>query len=464
LVRRFFRLTASPLAKNRQVAQFVNQSGNQGGQTMKSPAFSRRSVIGAGLGGAALGILGDHPALAQSDVRLRMFWWGSRERAERTDKVNKLYQQNNAGLTISGESLGWNDYWPRLATQTAGRNAADVLQMDYRYIFEYARRGALLPLDEYLSKTLNLGDFNKSTIDSGKVDGKIYGVSLGLNSTALIYDKDIIQSLGLKAPTSQMTWKEIGDLAVEITKAAKRDRYTGIQDGGREEPALEVWLGQRGKSLYTAEGKLGFDDKDVGEWLAFWDELRKRGGCAAADTQALDRGEIDANLLTLGKAAIGFAHSNQLVGFQALNKSKLGLSTFPDGGPGAKPGQYLKPSMLWSVSAQSKQKEAAVKLLNFFVADTEAGKLLGVERGVPPSDAVRKAVIPTLDELSQAMADYITLISDKVGPLPPPPPNGAGEVATLLRRVNEQVGFGRLSPTEGAKQFIAESNAILARG
>jgi multiple sugar transport system substrate-binding protein len=381
---------------------------------MKSPAFSRRSVIDAGLGGAALGILGDHPALAQSDVRLRMFWWGSRERAERTDKVNKLYQQNNAGLTISGESLGWNDYWPRLATQTAGRNAADVLQMDYRYIFEYARRGALLPLDEYLSKTLNLGDFNKSTIDSGKVDGKIYGVSLGLNSTALIYDKDIIQSLGLKAPTSQMTWKEIGDLAVEITKAAKRDRYTGIQDGGREEPALEVWLGQRGKSLYTAEGKLGFDDKDVGEWLAFWDELRKRGGCAAADTQALDRGEIDANLLTLGKAAIGFAHSNQLVGFQALNKSKLGLSTFPDGGPGAKPGQYLKPSMLWSVSAQSKQKEAAVKLLNFFVADTEAGKLLGVERGVPPSDAVRKAVIP--------------------------------------------------SPAEGAKQFIAESNAILARG
>ena len=70
--------------------------------------------------------------------------------------------------------------------------------MDYRYIFEYARRGALLPLDDYLSNALNLGDFNKATIDSGKVDGKIYGVSLGLNSTALIYDKDIIQGLGLE--------------------------------------------------------------------------------------------------------------------------------------------------------------------------------------------------------------------------------------------------------------------------
>src|SRR5450755_1948822 len=177
---------------------------------MKDFSFSRRSVIGAGLGGAALGILGDFPATAQSDVRLRMFWWGSKERAERTDKVNKLYQQNNAGLTITGESLGWTDYWPRLATQTAGRNAADVLQMDYRYIFEYARRGALLPLDEFVPAILNLGDFSQAAVDAGKVDGKIYGVSLGLNSVALVYDKQFIQSLGLKEPSAEMSWAELG--------------------------------------------------------------------------------------------------------------------------------------------------------------------------------------------------------------------------------------------------------------
>lgn len=431
---------------------------------MSGFALSRRSMIGAGLSGAALATLGDFPGLAQSDVRLRMFWWGAKERAERTEKVSQLYQQGHPGVTISGESLGWTDYWPRLATQTAGRNAADVLQMDYRYIFEYARRGALLPLDSHVPAALNLQDFSKAAIDSGRVDGKIYGVSLGLNSTSLIYDKALIQGFGLKQPNWDMTWSQIGDLSVEITKAAKREGFTGIQDGGREEPGLEVWLGQRGKSLYTPEGKLGYDEKDIGEWFAFWHELRKRGGCAAPDTQALDRGEIDSSLLTQGKAAIAFAHSNQLVGFQAINKSKLGLSTYPDGGPGAKPGQYLKPAMMWSVSAQSKQQEAAVKLVSFFVTDVEAGKLLGVERGVPPSAAVRNSVAPTLDELGRAMADYITLISDKVGPLPPPPPRGAGEIQTVLRRVNEQVGFGRLTPADGAKQFVAEASAVLARG
>jgi multiple sugar transport system substrate-binding protein len=431
---------------------------------MTSFQVSRRSIIGAGVGGAGLAALGHWPSYAQSDLRLRMFWWGSKERAERTEKVNQLYQQKNPGLTITGESLGWNDYWPRLATQTAGRNSADVIQMDYRYIFEYARRGALLPFDEFVSKSLDLSGFSKGAIDSGKVDGKIYGISLGLNCTSLVYDKQLISSLGLKEPSWNMTWKEIGDLAVEITKAAKRDGFWGIEDGGQSEPGLEVWLRQKGKALYTEDGKLGFDEKDIGEWFAFWNDLRKRGGCAAPDAQALNHGEIDTSLLTLGKATMAFAHSNQLVGFQSLNKSKLALSTYPDGGAGAKPGRYLKPSMLFSVSAQSKQREAAVKLVDFYVADSDAGKLLGVERGVPPSEAVREVVAPTLDELGRAMADYISLVRDKVGPLPPAPPRGAGEIATALLRVNEQVGFGKVSPADGAKQLVSEANAILARG
>ena len=272
---------------------------------MSGFALSRRSMIGAGIGGAALATLGDFPALAQSDVRLRMFWWGAKERAERTDKVNQLYQQGHAGVTITGESLGWTDYWPRLATQTAGRNAADVLQMDYRYIFEYARRGALLPLDSYVPGTLNLQDFSKAAVDSGKVDGKIYGVSLGLNSTSIIYDKALIQGLGLKEPSWEMTWQEIGGLAVEITKAAKRDGFTGIQDGGREEPGLEVWLNQRGKSLYSPEGKLGYDDKDISEWFAFWHELRKRGGC----DNPVSRGAQDGR--AMGYRKVGIDRSTQ---------------------------------------------------------------------------------------------------------------------------------------------------------
>src|SRR5438445_4904828 len=168
---------------------------------MTDASISRRSLIAWSAAAAGLAALGRAPALAQADVRLRMFWWGAKDRQERTEKVNRLFEQKSPGMTVAGETLGWGDYWPRLATQVAGRNVADVLQMDYRYIFEYARRGALLPLDAYVPATLNLGDFSKPAVDAGKVDGKIYGVSLGLNSVAVIYDKAFIQSLGLKEPS-----------------------------------------------------------------------------------------------------------------------------------------------------------------------------------------------------------------------------------------------------------------------
>ena len=431
---------------------------------MVDARISRRALLTSATAAAGLSALGRTPATAQADIRLRMFWWGAKDRAERTEKANRLFEQKHPGTAIVGETLGWSDYWPRVATQVAGRNAADVLQMDYRYIFEYARRGALLPLDEFVPKPLNLADFGAAAVDSGKVDGKLYGVSLGLNSVAFIYDRQLIQSLGLKEPVWSMTWGEFGDLAVEITKAAKRDGFFGMQDGARTEPALEIWLRQRGKPLYTDDGKVGFDETDMADWFAFWDDLRKRRGAAAPDVQALDTGEIDTSLLTQGRAAMVFVNSNQLVGFQAAVKSKLGMTTYPSGGAGSKPGQYLKPAMLWSVAASSKQPKAAVEVVDFYMNDKDADLVLGVERGVPASAAMRQAVEPTLDELGKAQTQYVSFVGDKVGAIPPPPPSGAGEVQTLLRRVNEEVGFGKLSVADGAKQFVTEAKAILARG
>src|SRR5260370_950 len=184
-----------------------------------------------------------------------------------------------------------------------------------------------------------------AAVDSGKVDGKIYGVSLGLNSTAFLYDKQLIQSLGLKEPSWDTTWAQFADLATEIAKAAKKDGFFGTVDGAREEPALDVFLRQHGKALYTADGKLGFDEKDIAEWFGFWDDLRKRGGAAAPDVQALDMGqEINTSLLTQGRVAMVFSNSNQLVGYQAANKSKLGMTMYPSGGPGAAPRQSRQPT------------------------------------------------------------------------------------------------------------------------
>jgi hypothetical protein len=79
-------------------------------------------------------------------LRLRCFWWGNPDRDRRTRAMLEAYSKRT-GTQIAAESLGWGDYWTKLGTQTAGGNAPDLIQMDYRYIFEYARRRALKPLE-----------------------------------------------------------------------------------------------------------------------------------------------------------------------------------------------------------------------------------------------------------------------------------------------------------------------------
>ena len=267
---------------------------------MSSFTLSRRSVIGAGIGGATLATLGDLPALAQSDVRLRMFWWGAKERAERTDKVNQLYSSRPSGhddrrrvARLDRLLAAARDADRRSQCR---RRAADGLPLHLRI---RPPRRAVAARRLSCRQALNLTDFSPAAVDSGKVDGKIYGVSLGLNSTAMVYDKALIQSLGLKEPTWKMTWKR--------DRRSRRRDHQGRQarrlyrHGGRrrQRAALEVWLAPaRQVALHARRASSATTTRTSAEWFAFWSDLRKRGACAAPDTQALDRGEIDSNLLT----------------------------------------------------------------------------------------------------------------------------------------------------------------------
>ena len=415
------------------------------------------------LRGAAVAALATSATAAET-TRLRMFWWGSKERADRTFKVNQLYSAKHPEISISGETLGWGDYWPRMAVQAAGHDVPDIIQMDYRYIYEYARRGALLAFDAYMPGTLAIEDFGKDAIDSGRVDGKLYGVPLGLNSMAMIYSKTAFEKAKLPPPTHETSWTQYADLTVELTKAMGKQGYWGSADASGDEWALEVWVRQRGRPLYDANGKVGYTAEDVGDWFAYWDDLRKRQGCVPAEVQALDQHNIDTEMLSLGKAATAFEFSNLLVGMQALTHDSLAMTMFPQGPAGSKPGQYLKPAMLWSVNAATKHPEDAVRVVDFFVEDGDAAKALSTERGVPPSAAMRKLITPDLNDLDRQSVDFVTLVSSRVGPLPPPPPKGAGENELLLRRVSEQVAFGKMKPAEAGKQYMNDASANLARG
>lgn len=425
--------------------------------------IDRRQFLMGSSALVAAGAFGAVPAFAQ-ETNLRLTFWGGQGRADRTYGVTDLYDAAHPGTKIDGEFLAWNDYWPKLATQTAGGNAPDIIQMDYRYIVEYAKRNAIAPLDEFVGGTLKLDDFDADQIEGGKVGGKLYGISLGANSVALLSNNSAFEEAGIELPTNALTYDDLMAIGDKFKTANIRNGIRAIQDGSGSEPMLDNWLRQKGLALYTADGKLGFEADTMIEWFKLWSTMRDAGVCVTAEDQALDTGPLETTMLVLGKSALMPSNSNQLVGFQALVKDKLGMSGYPRTAAGVGGGHYRKPSMFFSVAGTSANKDAAASFLSFFVNDPEAAKLLGVERGIPCSAAVRDAVSPTLDETNQIALNFVANLGDLLGALPPPPPAAAGEIdISLLRTLSQEVAFGARSPEDAGPYFVSEATAILAR-
>ncbi len=410
----------------------------------------------------AAGAAGIGPAWAQA-ANLRLIFWGGQARADRTYGVTDLFEADT-GNKIDGEFLAWNDYWPKLATQTAGGNAPDIVQMDYRYIVEYAKRNAIAPLDEFVGGALKLDNFDADQLEGGKVDGKLYGISLGANSVATLVNTVAFEEAGVEVPTNAWTYDELMTKGEAFAKANIRGGMKMMMDGSYSEPMLDNWLRQKGLMLYTAEGKLGFGADEMVEWLTLWKTMRDAGIIVSPDNQALDTGPLETTMLVSGKAAMMPSNSNQLVAFQTLVPDRLDMIGYPRIAEGVGGGHYRKPSMFFSVGGSSAGKEAAAEFISFFISNPEAAKILGVERGIPCLPETRDVVAPTLDEQNQIALNFVSNLGDLLGPLPPPPPAAAGEIdSSLLRTIGQEVGFGARTPEDAGPYFVSEATAILER-
>ncbi len=424
--------------------------------------ITRRAFGGLIAGTAAASTLASVGAFAAAGDSIRFIWWGNPDRDRRTNEVLALFGKDD-GTAVTPETYGWGDYWQKLATQAAGRNLPDVIQMDYRFLFEYARRKQLAALDDFLGKQITLTDFDPNQLASGKVDDKLYGISMGANSMSRIYDKVLLDKLGVTLP-DQKTWTNADfDAIGNEVKGGLPAGMFFTQNMGYLEPMLETWVRQRGKSLYTEDGQLGYELADLSDFFAYWKDLQDKGLTPPADIMAQDASQkMEDSMLVAGKSLFGFSHSNQLVANQKLMPDEIDIVMIPNQ-EGGKPGQYLKPSMLISMAETSGDKEAAAELIDFFITDPAANAILQIERGVSGDPAIRESLIPGLTPTEKKIIDYLDIVATSVSPLPPPPPKNAGELDRALRPAWDEVAFGKLSVTDGAKKYYDNAVAILGR-
>ncbi|MCI1965827.1 MAG: sugar ABC transporter substrate-binding protein [Oscillospiraceae bacterium] len=146
---------------------------------------------------------------------------GSGDNEQYLQKMVDAYQKENPNVTIKMQSYGYDDYFTQLTTKVAGGKAADVFELNYENFVSYAKKGALMPLDDVIkSQHIDTSAYNQTALKAFNADGKQYGVPNSFSTVLMIYNKDLFDKANVSYPTDSWTWDD-------AMKAAEKIRALG---------------------------------------------------------------------------------------------------------------------------------------------------------------------------------------------------------------------------------------------
>ncbi len=393
------------------------------------------------------------------EIVLRMAWWGSQTRHDRTVQVIEMYESSHPGVKIEYEFYSYDDYFTKLKTLVASDQVWDIFQL-----------GGNFP--EYMDKIYFLNDYIKSgVVDTSKISdaylkitqdtaGNQIGLSNGLNTYGIAYDVDMFKAAGVPLPTDTWTWDDYADAARKIKAATGHYGSSGFTSS-EFIAGCSTYIGQQG-----ALGEYGFFNLDLNgmgfkdaEMLTPYIQMRadliKEGASPDAGAE-MEITNIENDFLVTGEAGMTWVAVNQfptIYDICAKEGRTLALATLPRVTKDGNSGSVIQSSQMLCVSQDSKNKQAAAEFISWFQNSTECNDVLQGERGIPINSDVRNSLTAKADAGQKIMYDYVTLVGtfktpDKVNVLSPA---GQDQIVDLYRNYIQQVVKGEITASEAAK-------------
>ena len=387
-------------------------------------------------------------------AKFRIAWWGNDTRHAQTTQLVEEFEKAYPGLKIDVEYSGWGDYWSKLSTQAAGNDLPDVIQMDYAYVNAYADANLLLDLDSYVeSGALDLANMSETTLAAGNAsDGRMVALVAGTNAPAFIYDKAALAEAGVTISEAPTLDEFLAACKAVYEKTGKKSTFVGFNHFTRV----------MGEELYADDGKsVAFTAETLAKFWEISCQGEDEGYFLKIDDPRKDSDEANLSENVLWCV---YLYSNVLESLESKTGMDLGMFTTPSATE--KPASFMKPNMLWSVTAGTKNPDLAVAFLNYFANDTKTYDICGMDRGMPISSAIREYLEPSFNASQKKVSEFLAYLEDgHVSPIYKPEPAKTGEASDVQAEMTEQVNYRLVAPEDfltTAQTVIDQMNAILA--
>ncbi len=420
-----------------------------------------KSTAALTLGAAALNRSVSHSS-AQEKTTIRYGWWGGAERQANYTRALEAFEAQNPDIDVEPEPAEYAAFQERMTTQIPAGNVAELFWIASPQVLTYAANDLYRPLDTV--PTLDLSDYDAALLDSFRLSGNLNTMPFAIFAPVFRFNETFATEAGLTVPDASSpdwTWDALAQLLIDYSANNPSGRRGTAYNAHADLP-FEAWLRQRGEQLWTEEGTAGFTVDSVAAWFDWWENLRRAGAALSLSEQ--DGPSADWQLI--GDTVLAnMGNSNHIVddsrSFPDYTFRQRAMPLMPGAPEGHK---YLyTPRIAMYQGIEENKVEAAARLMNYNVNNTEFVRTTGMSLGAPVNPRVRQEMLAFA---SPAETEMLTFVEAETAATRNPrfeAPPGSNTWRDVMALAIEEIANEQSTVMEAAQRMIDDINAEIER-
>lgn len=306
--------------------------------------------------------------------------WGSKSEVEILKPLLDEFEHQNPDIKIEFIHIPQN-YFQKIHLLFASKKAPDVIFLNNQYLPVYANAGLLR---EFTDSDFDKEEFYPQSLDALSWDGSVYAVPRDISTLVIFYNKDIFKDKNVPYPHSGWTMEEFLQSAQKLTSLPDVFGVSFEEDVLFYLPYLMSFGGGvlsddlTSDISNTPESKAG---------LQFYADLRSKYHVAPLKSESASA--TMAQMFLQGRLGMYLSGRWIVPKFREEAFFDWDVAEFPKGSAGS-----VTPldASGWAVSAQSKNPQAALKLIKFLSSKeaiekfTESGLIVPAREDVALSE------------------------------------------------------------------------------
>ena len=320
------------------------------------------AVVAIGLTGCA----GSPSSQAGEKVSLT-FWHGYTEADGGVlDNIVKQFNSSQKNITIKTQTKTWAVIDDTLLPALSSKNGPDIVAMTSDRLPVYAKKNALINLDDFYSQaSSNTSNLKTEAVSMETVAGKKFGVPSGFVPLSVIYNKTLFAAAGITAfPTTWDEWvADAKKLTVDANGDGTPEQY-GLALPDHATVGNGIWpslfAGNGGSITNVGATKATIDSKANVETLTYWAKAIRDDKISPTGLDGIGADK----LFTAGKTAMEVG-GPWMAGVATASKIDYGLAAIP-AGPKAQAASAIGISLAVTAQTTPAKQKAAEQFLAYF--------------------------------------------------------------------------------------------------